>query len=125
MSITRESGGALLDFCYHNRMTADLWRDRLRQEVKRDGRSAHALSQALGWGPNEVKRVLKSDASVKVDAIFALCREIGIDPSYIFSGYSLEGPLQEFLGSEMARDPRRVQALLDALSLQSPKTPEA
>lgn len=99
----------------------DDWRERLRAEMKRIGRSDRSLSEAIGRAPGYINSILKDGKEPKIGNMIAICDELGVSLAYILRGAAMTKDDEEVLTLLHRRPDLRPGILLTLRAAGSPQ----
>ncbi|QUS59196.1 helix-turn-helix domain-containing protein [Pseudovibrio brasiliensis] len=74
------------------------WKERLKEAVKKDGRSMAAISRACGRSPQYVTQIFSYDKEPTIGNLTKLCEALNVSPVYIVSGIDLPKELEPLIG---------------------------
>src|SRR5690606_31299131 len=100
------------------KMPDKAWRERLKQAVKRDGRSYRAISMAANLHETAVWELLNPKKEPGIDKVVAVATEIGVTVGWIFDGIELSPESERLLKAwgRMSKDER--EAFLEFVESQ-------
>lgn len=73
------------------------WRDRLRGEIKRKGRSMRSISMAIKKGDGYVHSILEDEKDPTISNLLEVCREVGVSLSWVLYGFEISAETEEIL----------------------------
>lgn len=94
------------------------WRDRLRNEIKRSGRSQSDIALAVGLSRGYFSNILREDKDPTIGNLTKICSELGISLPKIMYGYDISPEIEEVL-TLMQDNPEMVNGILAILRSQS------